>query len=729
MVLFILFILQGCASRKSPAQGESIHRIHFEGNGRSLNGTSDYNLRTAMVQGHNPPLTGLLRPQNRRVYLNRQELMTDGWRIETWYAHRGYFDASFEGWHVNEIRGPVRFGPWNAPRKVEIIGHVNEGPASTVRSIHWDGLDTTGDAPLRGLLIRKIPLREGERFDLDYIEDSRDLVLGALHERSHALARVDITVEAFPAEQAVDIRVAAIPGPHCRFGAVQLVGSYRAPEHKIQDAISIREGERYTASALGDTQKALFALGIFSVVNIIPELEDAESGLVPVRIELSETRPRELRLGGGMGWESGKKEVRASADLSHTNLFKRLIRLELQNEAGFASLSEFDDVDLEGADGIGEIAEESIGVLSRTSGPVVDLSASVIVPDVPLRYLDLEQTIGYEIGVEPGYRFSSIEVSPGIRLDVDAWMRQREQILDSQVSLGLHYALEQFNYLEFNLDQAAALDSPLGLDFTELYLLSSVNQSLEIDSRNDLLFTREGTYGIYTLTEAGGPFGGRFSFVRATFDQRGFIPLIRLRDRIERRIMGGANSAPGDLRKVRSERARWFGDTWLRPSSLAGRIGGGFILPYGDDERAAVPYAERINLGGSTNVRGWTLDHLGPYVYHPDTGIQGEGSPGVEQLNEDIVPLGGLIALHTSGELRIYGVNDLGLVLFTDMGNVWNAWSELKDFSLLPSVGVGLRYVTPIGPLRVDIARRLDQEPMYSLENRWALHISFSEAY
>jgi outer membrane protein assembly factor BamA len=134
-------------------------------------------------------------------------------------------------------------------------------------------------------------------------------------------------------------------------------------------------------------------------------------------------------------------------------------------------------------------------------------------------------------------------------------------------------------------------------------------------------------------------------------------------------------------------------------------------------------------MGGSTDVRGWALDHLGPYVYDPDASLDGESVAGQSQQSDDIIPVGGLVALHASAELRIYALNDYGLVLFTDVGNVWNEWSDMRDFTLLPSVGLGLRYVTPIGPLRVDVARRLDQEPMYALENRWALHISFSEAY
>jgi outer membrane translocation and assembly module TamA len=44
-------------------------------------------------------------------------------------------------------------------------------------------------------------------------------------------------------------------------------------------------------------------------------------------------------------------------------------------------------------------------------------------------------------------------------------------------------------------------------------------------------------------------------------------------------------------------------------------------------------------------------------------------------------------------------------------------------------VGAGLRYKSPIGPVRLDLARRLDDEPMFSLEPRYGVHFSVSEAF
>ena len=83
------------------------------------------------------------------------------------------------------------------------------------------------------------------------------------------------------------------------------------------------------------------------------------------------------------------------------------------------------------------------------------------------------------------------------------------------------------------------------------------------------------------------------------------------------------------------------------------RLGAGWIIPYGDESLARVPYAERIKLGGSSTVRGWRGDHVGPYVCGPDSGVDCLSEPGVAQPTKDIVALGGLVAAYGGAEFRI----------------------------------------------------------------------------
>lgn len=118
----------------------------------------------------------------------------------------------------------------------------------------------------------------------------------------------------------------------------------------------------------------------------------------------------------------------------------------------------------------------------------------------------------------------------------------------------------------------------------------------------------------------------------------------------------------------------------------------GVIQPFGDTETLDVPIFKRFFAGGSTSMRGFPFQKLGP-------------------LDDDNEPLGGNSLLVGSFEVRypIYG--DFGGVTFLDYGNVYTEeWSfDLADLKYAP--GVGLRYDTLIGPVRFDVGYALNPEP------------------
>jgi outer membrane protein insertion porin family len=135
------------------------------------------------------------------------------------------------------------------------------------------------------------------------------------------------------------------------------------------------------------------------------------------------------------------------------------------------------------------------------------------------------------------------------------------------------------------------------------------------------------------------------------------------------------------------------------------RGGYGYMLGEGD-----IPIEERFFLGGTTSVRGFEEDSLGPVIYNEDTG--------------EYIPAGGDFMLGYNLELRFSLRKGLGFVVFTDGGNVWKDSSE-ADFGkitsfrdLRESAGVGFRYATPIGPLRLDLGVKLDKRKDEPL-NEW----------
>ncbi|WP_394689223.1 autotransporter assembly complex family protein [Hoeflea sp.] len=120
---------------------------------------------------------------------------------------------------------------------------------------------------------------------------------------------------------------------------------------------------------------------------------------------------------------------------------------------------------------------------------------------------------------------------------------------------------------------------------------------------------------------------------------------------------------------------------------LAGRVAAGSI--YGAN-LAEVPANRRFYSGGGGSVRGYGFQDIGPR--------DGSGRP-----------TGGLSILETSAELRIQITDTIGIVPFVDAGLVSSSES-FSDADFKVGAGIGLRYLTPFGPLRVDVALPLNKE-------------------
>ena len=94
-----------------------------------------------------------------------------------------------------------------------------------------------------------------------------------------------------------------------------------------------------------------------------------------------------------------------------------------------------------------------------------------------------------------------------------------------------------------------------------------------------------------------------------------------------------------------------------------------------------------------------------------------------------MVPIGGLVALQASGEIRALVYDDFGLAAFIDAGMTWNDLESVTQTPLQPTVGGGLRYRTPVGPLRLDVGYRVFDPPEYRQLSRFGIHFSLSEAF
>jgi outer membrane protein insertion porin family len=127
-----------------------------------------------------------------------------------------------------------------------------------------------------------------------------------------------------------------------------------------------------------------------------------------------------------------------------------------------------------------------------------------------------------------------------------------------------------------------------------------------------------------------------------------------------------------------------------------------------------LPASERFFAGGDTTIRGYALDSVGA----PET-ISSQG-----------FPIGGSALVIFNVELRAPVWRDLGAAVFVDAGNVFRQASEFDLSRLRGASGFGLRYRSPIGPIRVDLGFKMDRRMIGGrLEPRTAIHFSIGQAF
>ncbi len=147
--------------------------------------------------------------------------------------------------------------------------------------------------------------------------------------------------------------------------------------------------------------------------------------------------------------------------------------------------------------------------------------------------------------------------------------------------------------------------------------------------------------------------------------------------------------------------------------TVASRVQIGNIRP-GQNIGSNVPFSKRFFLGGATSIRGWGRYEVSPLI--------------------DGLPFGGNSMFAWSEEVRAALYGKLGGVLFLDSGNVWaDSWG-IRFADLRYAVGTGLRYQTPIGPIRFDVGYQLNPIPGLLVDGevnprRWRLHFSIGQAY
>ena len=587
-------------------------------------------------------------------------------RIERYYRARGYYEAKVSAARVLALDG----------KHVKLELRVARGVPVTVRRV-----DVPGVANLPALVTKEVlrarSLKIGDVFDEARFDEMKAAILEAQQDRGFPFAKVDAKAHIDLIEHRADVTVTLDPGPEASYGAVTIDGLKSIPEGPVRDTLNIREGAAYSRRDLTSAQRALLNLGVFGTVEVREDLTHPETKRVPIAIVVRETELRTVRLGGGadfnvlrlnlhlgMGWEhrnflGGTRHLAVNVtpgiDLWPTRLGSTLkpTRVLVENSLQLRF-------------------KQPSFIESRTAG-TVDASYNIMPVLYPLPAgtdPTTERILGYHT------------VSTALGLD-------RQFFLSSSKSWPTVATVATSYNWQANFPFTYQLDVPAGLTLVRVAFPALVTT---LDFRDDPVQPHKGLYLTNTLQVADKVFGGTVSDTKIQPEIRSYFPITK------------------------------------KSVTLATRLTMGFLIPrdYGDtlktgtteqnpEDPAVISDQQKLLLrafysGGANSNRGYPLRGVGPHGpvgFLVPTGVNCGNAP-IESLPAACIrPLGGFTLWEASLELRFPLSGALGAVAFADASDVSRDVGHVRFSVPHLSVGPGLRYLTPVGPFRLDIGYRV----------------------
>lgn len=526
---------------------------------------------------------------------------------------------------------------------IEVALTIDEGPRFRIRQVRVferapDGKEVE---PLEGRRNLRMMLRAepGDYFNRAALLEDLQRIRSLYRDAGYANVDANPETRVDPDKHEVDVVIPVNRGPLVHFERIEFRGNTKTRDKVLRREIEITEGDKFSETGLERSKRRITALGYFERVDVSTEQGSAPDKM-NVYFEVGERPTGTFQIGAGF---SSIERFIATAQVQQANLFGNGQSLALQAQVStirrLVNLRFFEPYFLD----------------SRFNTSIELYNQRRSYADFTQSSLGGSLTFGYPLIMPKLYASMTYTLE------------------DTSISTDTYYSSSFFG-------SAMGLSVFRRLPLANLFndgITSSFRPALTFDTRDNRLFPSSGVYVRGSTELAATTFGSKNEFLRHHLTGRFYYPLFA-----------------GVVFKLNME----F-DHVTSPN------------PEG------VPIYARSFLGGIYDVRGFRFRTLGPRV--PLTSSTDPNSaPLVSGAN-----IGGNLSYFQNVELEVTLLEAVGIkgVVFTDAGNAWNlernycdatlpifpenspcwnGWDSIKR--LRTSYGFGLRWFSPLGPLRFE---------------------------
>jgi outer membrane protein insertion porin family len=608
----------------------------------------------------------------RRRYLDPVELRRDVLRIRLFYWRRGYRDVTVASRTDRKGDG------------VRVVFDIDEKKPTLVETLAVQQEDSI--LPRRAI-DRALQLRAGEPLDLVALDSSVMLLRDELWERGYSDARIELDTSLVA--DSIDggpVTIVLHPGPLTRVAAIEIDGNRQVSDRTIRRLLDFREGDLFRRSTVLESQRDLYLSGLFSQVEFAaPPAGDSSK---VVKLQVAEAKLRQLDLSAGF---TSADFVQLEAQFDRFNLLGSGRRLTLRG-----TVSNLLAAQLNGA---GLFADVTSGAEGSARDPYLHPTWAASIDFTQPWFLSSRNQLGASV-------FAHRRSVPGIVIDRGRGATlafTRDFRPKTNATLGYTYeatsieASDVYFCVSFGVCVPSTISAIAGLN-----PLSPLSLVAQTDQSNDALVPNTGYRARLDLEHASAATFSEFRYNRAAASASAYFRTSKRTVLATRLRLGTVNPLQSTNEVLRVE---------------------------GSDGETVVHPRKRFYAGGSQSVRGYGENQLGPRVLTISPTVLTDSTltegrctnreledlscdpniPGVKSDKFQAQPLGGTSLVEGSVEWRFPLAIAKGLsgAIFVDGAIVGtDRFSDLLGVTGAVTPGFGVRFDTPVGPVRLDLGIR-----------------------